>query len=205
MLSRAVLQLAGEIGVHYKCPFRLSSPPPAAGLLRGEESLEPGRAERRGEGTVDASSDLIPRAAQPGLSRRFALSIAGIHCLLELHDCPPARLDDHTTLVAVLEEAARVARSTLLEQVSHRFTPQGVTALALLAESHISIHTWPEKGYAAVDIFTCGDSTRPEEACQFIARRLEAGRSHLQTIQRGGDLPPLVTDPSEDNLSAPLL
>ena len=60
----------------------------------------------------------------------------------------------------------RCAKQRSMHKIHHRFEPQGVTGLALLAESHISIHTWPESGYAAVDVFTCGDHTMPENACQ---------------------------------------
>jgi len=75
--------------------------------------------------------------------------------------------------------------STLLKQVTQKFKPQGVTSLVLLAESHMSIHTWPEYGYAAVDAFTCGEGADPERACLFIAGKLRAGRHALRTIARG--------------------
>jgi S-adenosylmethionine decarboxylase proenzyme len=73
---------------------------------------------------------------------------AGISYLLELYDCPPEILDDQVHIEAAIREAVDHANATLLELVTRRFAPQGVTALALLAESHISIHTWPELGYA---------------------------------------------------------
>jgi S-adenosylmethionine decarboxylase len=68
--------------------------------------------------------------------------------------------------------------------ITHRFDPQGVTGLALLAESHISIHTWPESGYAAVDVFTCGDHTMPERACQVLQTALGASRHKLTSFRR---------------------
>ena len=67
----------------------------------------------------------------------------GVHFILELFECPPEKLDDVAFVEDALSRAAEIARSTLLNEVSHRFHPQGVTALALLAESHISVHTWP--------------------------------------------------------------
>ena len=80
--------------------------------------------------------------------------------------------------------AAKRAGATLLNLITHRFDPQGVTGLALLAESHISIHTWPENGYAAVDVFTCGDHTMPEQACQVLSQELRARRHSLKSFLR---------------------
>nr|MCH9714848.1 adenosylmethionine decarboxylase [Cyanobacteriota bacterium] len=80
--------------------------------------------------------------------------------------------------------AAKRAGATLLNLITHRFEPQGVTGLALLAESHISIHTWPESGYAAVDVFTCGDHTMPEQACAVLAAELAATSQKLTSFRR---------------------
>ena len=111
-------------------------------------------------------------------------STTGKHCILELYDCDGAKLDNEVFLRATITAAAKRAGATLLHLISHRFEPQGVTGLALLAESHISIHTWPESGYAAVDVFTCGDHTMPERACALLAENLEAGRQSLTSFQR---------------------
>jgi S-adenosylmethionine decarboxylase len=102
-----------------------------------------------------------------------------------MYGCPPELLDDPQAIEASLREAARLARSTLLQHMAHRFHPQGVTALGLLAESHISIHTWPEMGYAAADVFTCGEHTRPERACGYLASALKAERFDIRRIARG--------------------
>ena len=110
----------------------------------------------------------------------------GTHCILELRGCDAGPLDDIAFVRTALDEAVRRGQSTLLEMVSHRFEPQGVTALALLAESHLSIHTWPELGYAAVDAFTCGEAAQPEQACQHLVERFNARTHSLRVIQRGG-------------------
>lgn len=110
----------------------------------------------------------------------------GRHCMLELYDCPAELLDDQSFVQQALRQAANIAQSTLLGELSHKFDPQGVTALVLLAESHISIHTWPESGYAAVDVFTCGEHTLPEAASRFLAQRFESGRHELSTVPRSG-------------------
>jgi S-adenosylmethionine decarboxylase len=108
----------------------------------------------------------------------------GKHCILELYDCDRSRLDDEAFLRDTITTAARRAGATLLHLITHRFEPQGVTGLALLAESHISIHTWPESGYAAVDVFTCGDHTMPERACQVLCEELGAGGHKLTSFRR---------------------
>ena len=79
------------------------------------------------------------------------LDMVGKHCILELYDCDPSKLDDEDFLRSAITQAAERAGATLLNLITHQFEPQGVTGLALLAESHISIHTWPESGYAAVN------------------------------------------------------
>lgn len=118
----------------------------------------------------------------------------GRHCILELYDCPAYLLDNQAFIQETLRKAADIAKSTLLGELSHKFDPQGVTALVLLAESHISIHTWPESGYAAVDVFTCGAHTLPEESCEYIASALQALRHECSTLSRSG--PPMSVLPN---------
>ncbi|WP_115016534.1 adenosylmethionine decarboxylase [Synechococcus sp. UW140] len=113
-----------------------------------------------------------------------ATEMVGKHCILELYDCDHAKLDDEAFLRDTITTAAKSAGATLLNLITHRFEPQGVTGLALLAESHISIHTWPENGYAAVDVFTCGDHTMPERACDVLCCGLEAQRYQLKSFLR---------------------
>ena len=113
-----------------------------------------------------------------------ATDMVGKHCILELYDCDATKLDDEAFLRTTITTAAKRAGATLLNLITHRFEPQGVTGLALLAESHISIHTWPESGYAAVDVFTCGDHTMPEKACAVLRDELQAGRHQLRSFRR---------------------
>lgn len=113
-----------------------------------------------------------------------ATDMVGKHCILELYDCDPNKLNDEAFLRTTITNAAKRAGATLLNLITHRFEPQGVTGLALLAESHISIHTWPENGYAAVDVFTCGDHTMPEQACKVMRDELHAGRHALRSFLR---------------------
>lgn len=113
-----------------------------------------------------------------------SLVTVGTHCILELYDCPPERLNALAFIRQALREAASEAQSTLLKEIAHQFHPQGITALVLLAESHISIHTWPETGYAAIDVFTCGHHTDPQRACQYLIRKLRARKHSLMTLPR---------------------
>ena len=96
------------------------------------------------------------------------------HILFTLKGCPFPICDDESHIRNMLVNAAVMARSTLLDVSSHKFDPYGVTAVALLAESHISIHTWPENGMAVCDVFTCGDSAEPEKAVEYMQEQLKA-------------------------------
>ena len=142
-----------------------------------------------GWATTERSKDLSSGAANSCASNSCATDtsatdMVGKHCILELYDCDPTKLDDETFLRHTITTAAQRAGATLLNLITHRFEPQGVTGLALLAESHISIHTWPENGYAAVDVFTCGDHTMPEKACEVLCEELAAGRHALRSFLR---------------------
>ena len=108
----------------------------------------------------------------------------GKHCILELCGCDSAKLDDEAFLRDTITSTAKRAGATLLHLITHHFDPQGVTGLALLAESHLSIHTWPESGYTAVDVFTFGDHTMPERACQVLMSELEAADHKLTSFRR---------------------
>ena len=122
----------------------------------------------------------------------------GKHCILELYSCSSRKLDDEAFLRSTITNAVQQAGATLLQLISHRFDPQGVTGLALLAESHLSIHTWPESGYAAVDVFTCGDHTMPEKACAVLAAELSANDHKLTSFRR--ETPPSIAESPRDPL-----
>ena len=106
------------------------------------------------------------------------------HLLLELYKCDFEKLNDESFLRCTLSRAAKLAKATVLNLISNKFEPQGVTAIALLAESHISIHTWPESNYSAVDIFTCGKNMLPELASKHLIDALKAQEHSLRVIER---------------------
>ena len=120
----------------------------------------------------------------------------GNHLLLELYGCNREKLNDELYLRCQLNSAAKLAKASVLNIVSNKFEPFGVTAIALLAESHLSIHTWPESHYSAIDIFTCGRNMKPKLASQFLIESLEASNHVLKTIVR--DYPSCLADQIRD-------
>jgi S-adenosylmethionine decarboxylase len=130
------------------------------------------------------------------LGERF-LAPVGSHCILELYDCSEALLNDAEFVRDSLREAAKQAKATLLNEVLHQFEPHGITALALLSESHISVHTWPEVRYAALDVFTCGSHTDPEEACRYLIKAFRAGRHSMTKLRRNPPPTPITLHAGE--------
>jgi S-adenosylmethionine decarboxylase len=119
----------------------------------------------------------------------------GRHLIADLQGC--SGLADEMLVRSALATAAAAAGATLLDLRTHGFGPgQGVTGVALLAESHISIHTWPEHGYAAVDIFLCGDSHDLDAALAALSTRLEASGCEQRRVARGYGLPVPTSPPS---------
>ena len=105
--------------------------------------------------------------------------------ILDLYGCPREILDDYDYLQEVMETAINMSGATLLRIFGEKFSPQGVTLLALLAESHASIHTWPEQGYAAVDLYTCNpEGVTPHKAVKYIKEKLSATDVKEQEIDR---------------------
>ena len=109
----------------------------------------------------------------------------GRHLLLELRDCNKAVLDDLKYLENALVSAAEEAGATVLDKSFHQFTPQGVSGVVLIAESHLSLHTWPEHAYAAVDIFTCGTTVKIEVAADALIRQLGSRDPSALEVKRG--------------------
>jgi S-adenosylmethionine decarboxylase len=109
---------------------------------------------------------------------------SGRHLLLTLRECSPELLNDQAKLRQLILEAAQATGATVLEVCAHRFEPQGVTALAVLAESHASLHTYPESNLVFWDCFTCGTTCNPELSIPILVAALEAKVVSQQIVER---------------------
>lgn len=109
----------------------------------------------------------------------------GKHILLDLRDCNRDLLNDLDFLRNILVTAAEKAGAEVLEKTFRQFSPQGVSGVVVIAESHLSIHTWPEYGYVAVDVFTCGSSVKPEVAAETLIAALQCKNPSIIEINRG--------------------
>jgi len=128
------------------------------------------------------------------------LHALGTHLLVELRDCNPKIIKDLAKVKNALVSAAKEAKATIVDISFHEFNPFGISGMVIIAESHLSIHTWPEYSYAAVDIFTCGDLIKPEVAASFLIKEFESRTPSIVELKRGilspanKKLPHKVTD-----------
>ncbi len=109
----------------------------------------------------------------------------GRHFIVELSKCNASKLNDLAGVREILSQAAIEAKTEIKELAFHHFYPQGVSGVVVIAESHLSVHTWPENGYAALDIYTCGETADPVKAFEYIAKAFESDGIHVTEIVRG--------------------
>lgn len=109
----------------------------------------------------------------------------GRQLMADFYACPAELLASPERIEAVMRGAAEACGATIVESVFHHFNPHGVSGAVIIAESHLAIHTWPEYGYAAVDVFTCGTQVQPAEAVAYLAEHLQADRHAVTEVQRG--------------------
>lgn len=109
----------------------------------------------------------------------------GRHIIAELSQCNPESLRSLTKVKRSMVEAAKRAKAEIREIKFHRFSPEGISGVIIIAESHLAIHTWPENEYAAFDIYTCGNNTSPEKAYEYLIEAFEAKKSVVTSIERG--------------------
>ena len=109
----------------------------------------------------------------------------GRHILVEMYECDSEVLNDQETIREVMLQAAENADATICGDSFHRFSPHGVSGVVVIAESHLSIHTWPEYGFAALDLFTCGDEVDPWVAFTHLRNAFKAKHSSQIEIRRG--------------------
>lgn len=113
------------------------------------------------------------------------MSALGRHILAEFYGCPPETLNDIHAIERTMVDAALEAGAEVREVAFHKFSPQGVSGVVVISESHLAIHTWPELGYAAVDVFTCGQTVDPWVSCNYLKEHFTAERMSSQEILRG--------------------
>lgn len=109
----------------------------------------------------------------------------GRHVLAEFMGCDSHRFDDVAYIEHHMKLAAEEANATIIESCFHRFSPYGVSGVVVISESHLTIHTWPENGYAAVDVFTCGDDADPWIALECLRQALGAKHVDVSEVPRG--------------------
>jgi len=109
----------------------------------------------------------------------------GIQLLAEIWECNEDKLNDMQCLEEMMTRAANKAGAEIRKVVFHRFEPQGISGVVVISESHLTIHTWPELGYAAVDVFTCGEKVNPWDACNYLTEKFNARHMTATEVKRG--------------------
>lgn len=109
----------------------------------------------------------------------------GRHILAEIYGCDFETLNNIQKVERIMINAALEAGAEVREYVFHKFSPQGISGVVVISESHLAIHTWPELGYAAVDVFTCGDKIDPWDACNYLTEHFEAKQVSAREAKRG--------------------
>ena len=109
----------------------------------------------------------------------------GKHFIVELYGCDPQLISHHNSVEAVLLRAAKQAKANIIDYYFHEFSPYGVSGFIIISQSHLSIHTWPEHGYCAIDIFTCSETVNERAAIEYIGNSFKAGRVEISELERG--------------------
>ena len=109
----------------------------------------------------------------------------GKHLIVELYGCSSSKINDLNHVEKVMVEAALAAKATIIEKKFHKFAPHGISGVLVIAESHFAIHTWPEYGYCAVDIFTCGDLTDNPAALEILKAGFKCKYHSAIEMKRG--------------------
>ena len=132
----------------------------------------------------------FPPESKGASIRVVAVKSLGQHLILEMNGCDAALLDNLEHVGRAMNLAVRNSGATTIKPFFHQFAPQGVSGVVVISESHFSIHTWPEYGYAAVDIFTCGDCIDMDIAVETLRDEFRAGSLQKMMLTRGSlDLP----------------
>ena len=109
----------------------------------------------------------------------------GRHLLIELYDCNPKVISDVRKVEDIMVGAAKAAHATIVDAVFHNFNPNGISGVIVIAESHLSIHSWPEYNFASVDIYTCGSTVDPWKAYRYLEKNFGAKNITVMEMKRG--------------------
>jgi S-adenosylmethionine decarboxylase len=123
------------------------------------------------------------------------------HTLLEYHGCDRSLVKHADQVRSIFLEAVRLGRGTIVTDVFHTFSPFGVSGVVVIAESHVTVHTWPEHGYAAVDIFSCSQHLDRVAIRRFLKDAFHATEVRQKTVRRGdvfGHGQPIRHSPIQD-------
>jgi S-adenosylmethionine decarboxylase len=107
------------------------------------------------------------------------------HCIVELWECNDEFLNNRQLIEKIMVEAALESGAEIREVTFHAYTPQGISGIVVISESHLSIHTFPEHGYASLDVFTCGDRISPKGAAELVSKKLGAKKTYEINLERG--------------------
>jgi S-adenosylmethionine decarboxylase len=116
---------------------------------------------------------------------RRKVKTLGRHILAEFYNCDSEILNNTKIIENIMNKATEKSGATIVKSVFHSFNPWGVSGVVVIAESHLTIHTWPEYGYAAVDVFTCGDSVNPWKGFEHLQKELKAEFVDTKELPRG--------------------
>ena len=136
-------------------------------------------------GSVTARRKLKLNSYLDTLKTSDGLDYLGRHVLAEFFDCDPNILNNLNLIEKHMVDAAVACNATVVEKCFHMFSPHGVSGTVIISESHLAIHTWPELGYAAVDLFTCGESCDPKVAYEFLKKAFNCKNSSFSELKRG--------------------
>jgi S-adenosylmethionine decarboxylase len=154
-------------------------------LLRSGKGLAAAGAARKKVAQVSVLAPVPAEQRENHFAERNGVRCAGVHLIIDVHG--GQGLDDIDLIEATLRRCVSAAQATLLHIHLHHFQPNGVSGVAVLAESHISIHTWPDIGYAALDVFMCGKAD-PDACIPVLREAFKAQRVEVSELLRGQSL-----------------
>ena len=138
--------------------------------------------------SIDAGSSGLSARNVTRLGSPHPSAGVGTQIVLDLYDCLTDRLDDIAWVQGTMTAAARIAGATIVDVIFHKFAPWGISGVVVISESHLAIHIWPENRYAAIDVFTCGDSMDLDRAVRYLIDTFHAQRSDTRFFHRGQEI-----------------